>query len=87
MAKAHVHGVGRISAAVIGAPLAATLALLGLCALLPAGPDVRLLAFELGAVPAMVAGASAALLAASGRRAWLGSVAVAALAAIPLVFS
>jgi hypothetical protein len=77
-------GAGRISAALLGAPVAALLAAVALSTGVPADGEVRLLVGELAAFPLVIAASSAALLSRSGRRAWLGS-ALAALAAAVVV--
>lgn len=85
MRRTHTHGAGRITAAVLGAPVAAILATVAAAAGLPFDSDVRLLVAELATVPLMVAGACAALLSQSGRRAWAGCACVSMLAAALLV--
>lgn len=84
---AHVHGVGRLGAAIAAAPVAAGLATLALAALLPAGGDVRLLVALLGVLPAAAVAVCLALLARSAARAWLGCAGVSALAALVLVLT
>lgn len=87
MPRRSAHSAGCIAAAVIGAPAAAILVALALAAGLPAGSELRLLVAELVPFPLMVAGACAALLARSGRRAWAGCGLVATLAAAVLVLA
>jgi hypothetical protein len=85
MRGTHTHGAGRITAAVLGAPVAAILATVAAAAGLPFDSDVRLLVAELATIPLMVVGACAALLSQSGLRAWAGCACVSALAAVVLV--
>ncbi|MCE9672236.1 hypothetical protein LY474_30965 [Myxococcus stipitatus] len=82
---AHRHGVGRVSAAVLGAPAAAVLASLAAAAVLPVAEDVRWLVAVLGVLPAVATGSCLALLARSAPRAWVGSVLVAVVSAGVLV--
>jgi hypothetical protein len=84
---AHVHGAGRISAAVTGAPGAAVLASLALAAVLPVSGDLRLLVAMLAVLPAAATASCLALLARSAVRAWVGSALVAAVAAVVLVLT
>ena len=80
-------GAGRLSAALVGAPVAALLVALALAAGLPVRGEVRLLVAELLPFPLMAAGACAALLGRSGPRAWAGCALVSALAAAALVLA
>lgn len=82
---AHVHGAGRISAALTGAPGAAVLACLALATTLPVSGEVRMLVAFLAVLPAAATASCLALLARSGTRAWAGSGLVAAFAATILV--
>lgn len=87
MARRSVQDAGCIAAAMIGAPAAALLAAMALAAGLPVGSEVRLLVAELVPFPLVAAGACAALLARSWRRAWAGCALVATLAAAVLVLA
>lgn len=73
---------GRVSAALLGAPAAAWLGVHALVVVAPVADDVRLLLGELALLPAVAVAACAALASRSGRRAWLGSCALFALAAL-----
>lgn len=84
---AHVHGPGRIAAALSGAPGAAVLATLALAAVLPVSGDARLLVAMLALLPAVATASCLALLARSARRAWGGSALVAAVAGVVLVLA
>jgi len=61
----------RLSAALLGAPLAALLFTIGVTAVMPGSSDLRLLTAMLVVFPAMVAGVALALWSRSGARAWL----------------
>ncbi len=84
---AHVHGLGRISAALVAAPAAGLLASLAAAAVLPASPEIRLLTWALAGFPAAAAAPCFALLAKSGARAWAGSAVTAAAAGLALVLA
>jgi len=72
----HVHGPGRITAAILGAPAAALVATLAICGALPFPGDAKLLAFTFAGLPAVALAPCAALLARSGTRAWIGVMSV-----------
>ncbi len=76
MAAPHVHGLARISAAIVGAPVAMMLVMLAAGATLPLPADARLFAFSFLGLPAVAAAPCLALLARSGRAAWIGTAAV-----------
>lgn len=87
MPRTHTHGAARISAAIVGAPLAAVLVALALSAKIPAESDIRLLIGEISVFPLIIFGSCAALLSRSGLRAWGGCALAAALSLITLVFA
>lgn len=83
-ARSQPLGVGRISAAVLGAPVAALLLSAALPALVPAPSDVRYFVACVAVAPATAAAPCFALLSKSAGRAWGGSLAVSALSALVL---
>lgn len=86
MPQTPAHGTGRVTAAIVGAPVAAILVTVAAAAGLPFDSDVRLALAELATLPLMIIGACAALLSRNGMRAWAGCALVSALAAAVLVF-
>lgn len=83
----HSHGTGRITAALLMAPAASVVLLLGAVAVLPLPADVQTLIFFLGLAPAVTVASCLALLSRSGLRAWAGSATLAALGTLALVGS
>lgn len=77
-----MHGAGRITAAIVGAPLAALLAAGAVPKLIPLSSDARYFVAVILVVPAMTVAPWFALSARSAVRAWSGSGLVGGLAAI-----
>lgn len=86
-APERVYGLGRLAAAVIAAPLAALCAALAAAAIAPASDDLRLVIGTLGAVLGVAAAPCLALLARSARRAWCGSILIAAVSCALVLLS
>jgi len=78
-------GLGRLVAAVLGAPVAALLVSLALPAVVPASSDVRYLAACIVVIPLMAAAPCAVLLARSTARAW-GGIALASVASLVVLW-
>ena len=67
------YGWGRLSAAILGAPVAALLIALAVPKLLPTSSDLRYLAACVAIVPLMAGAPVLALSSRSGGRAWAGT--------------
>lgn len=80
------HGAGRLTAAAVGAPMAALLVALALPKLVPLSSDLRYLVATLLVVPAMVVAPWFALSSRSGRRAW-AATGVTSLVALAVIWS
>lgn len=78
MSRTDALGLGRISAALLGAPSAALLVALVLGSVVPLSGELRLLLFTFVGWPAIALSPCLALIASNGARAWMGVAAVVA---------
>lgn len=67
------YGAGRLTAAILGAPVAGMLVAVALPALVPTSSDLRYLAACIAVVPLMAGAPVLALSARTGARAWAGA--------------